>query len=102
MSALQLGSWGWRGEGGEEGGTWGELGSYYEPTEWQPIGLTRLPAPNNGEVKGRKEGRKRKGVQLAGSTCVLRSRRDESKTIKNVSRRLIKWLGVVAISKVTR
>lgn len=50
----------------------------------------------------RKEGRKRKGVQLAGSTCVLRSRRDESKTIKNVSRRLIKSLGLVAISKVTR
>lgn len=31
-------------------------GSDYEPTERQPIGLSRLPAPNNGGVKGRKEG----------------------------------------------
>ena len=32
-----------------------EGGGYYEPTERQPIGLSRLPALNNGGVKGRKE-----------------------------------------------
>lgn len=69
----------------------GQLGCYYKPTEQQPIGLTRLPAPNNGEVKGRKE--RRKGVQLAGSTRVLRSRQDESKTIKNLSRRFVDLFG---------
>lgn len=45
------------------GGGGGARGGYYEPTEQQPIGLSRLPALNNGGVKGRKEGR--------GTECTL-------------------------------
>lgn len=57
-------------------------GGYYEPTERRPIGLSRLPALNNGRVRGKKEGRAKK-CSLLGQAVVLHSRQDESRTIKN-------------------
>lgn len=72
------------------------MGSYYEPREWQPIGLTRLPAPNNGEVKGRKEGRGKECSSPARPVSSAAGGMKASETIKNVSRRLIDSLGSVA------
>lgn len=83
------------GEGDLGGGGGG--GGYYEPTEWRPIGLTRLPALNNRGVKGRKEERG-KNCSLLGQTSALHCWQ-EAGLLKMYKHGLMTCLCLIVISK---